>query len=334
MRTLISIFVFLCSSCHCAAQATNKHDGLSIVALDINSSIFYYGEPIYFYFKAVNMTEDIKSYHKPSNVTNYSLHLTNLTTGEVEESRQWLSHPRGAQLGSVPSGDRAYRPKEKFIIKGLLNPLFADRKLNEQIVFSYNLANKLLAIEKGEYRLTIEYQLLPSDRIISTSFDFEIKAIPADQEQAFEQYVRSTTYAGHSYRRGGGGSYSATHPDSYENFLKKYPNSSYSDYAFVDMVNQVYIYPDQGKEASIEKFNQYLNYFPNIEQSSLKMEYITHLPFCVNAMPGDNLRVELDRFLRDELSDEDIDLSTVLINVAKGMYQVEGLRNYARTTIR
>ena len=333
MRTLIYIVVLVCQSLWCFAQSTDEYDGLAITASTINDDVFYYGEQIFFYFKVTNTRDEANSYFTPSSNTNYRFLLKNLSTGKIKKSERWDSHIRGAQENAVPLPTQSYQPNETVIVQALLNSIFADEKLYKELVYSYKIANKLLAIDVGTYQLTVEYQLLPSDKTISTHHSFEVKPVPTEQQAAFDQYVKATTYAGHSYRRGGG-NYSATHPDSYENFLEKHFKSPYSDYAFIDMVSQVYIYPVLGKEASITKFNQYIEYFSKIKRSSLKMHYITYLPSLISNIPDKDLKSELDRFLREELADQDSDFSTALIDISKWRYQLEGLRSYATPGIR
>lgn len=334
IRFLIIFLASTAVSYKSMAQSAQQHDGIVITPSSVNNEVFYYGEPIFIYFNVTNTNNAPAFYHAPSPNTNYRLILKNLTTGEVKESRRWLSHPRGAQQMHPPTADKAYQPKEILIVQNLLNSNFAGDKLSEKMAYSYNLANKLIAVASGKYELTLEYHLLPSDKKILASHRFEIKEVPADQKAAFEQYVKATAYAANTYRRGGKGTYSATHPDSYENFLQRYPNSFYSTYAFMDMVKEVYIYPIAGEQTSIEKFMQYATYFPHIEKSSLKMNYITFLPFTIANIPGNNLQGELDQFLRQELIEENPELSTALISAAgEIVYQVKGLKNYAKETI-
>ncbi|MGB3776898.1 MAG: hypothetical protein WA960_00960 [Tunicatimonas sp.] len=163
--------------------------------------------------------------------------------------------------------------------------------------------------------------------------NFEVVTVPTNQQEAFQQFVKTTTYAcnAHYY---GEENYTQSHPDSYENFLRQYDKSPYGQYAFIDMVTQIYLYRGVSADLRNEKFKTYYKFFPQINNSNLKIYYVAYLPMIVERVSGWNIKEKLDQFLKDQLIDEHPDISEALIAAAE-LYpraKVEGLTNYAKVS--
>lgn len=83
-----------------------------------------------------------------------------------------------------------------------------------------------------------------------------------------------------------------------------------------------------------EKFKTYYKFFPQINNSNLKIYYVAYLPMIVERVSGWNIKEKLDQFLKDQLIDEHPDISEALIAAAE-LYpraKVEGLTNYAKVS--
>jgi hypothetical protein len=192
------------------------------------------------------------------------------------------------------------------------------------------LAYKLNGVPVGEYELTFEYDLYPVAKTIKATHRFKVLDVPLNEKEALQHYIRSTEYAckAHFYDER---NYSAGHPDSYDNFLKKYPSSIYSNYAFLNMVTESYGYAQGGAslDERIKKFEEYLNYYPKLRNDNLRFLYVGYLPEFIKLIPGKDLMMELDNFLL-KIKDDNPEISDHLIRSAMFFHKITGLTNYAR----
>lgn len=335
MKKLASLILVLLVGNFVLAQELASYDGIYMKPSPINEETFYYGEPIYLHFNVTNQKNASNSYYVPQTFTNTQVNIRNRETGQLllEDGWQQVSHRRSEWQNNLPSEQYAFQPNESLIFQIYVNDQFGLVRLATPEYYNA-LANRLRVLPIGKYELIFKYFLFPSSQVLVSRKNFEVVAVPTAQQEAFQQFIKTTTYAcnAHYY---GGENYSQSHPDSYENFLQKYDKSTYSQYAFVDMVTQIYLYRGLPEALQNEKFRIYYDYFPQIDNGNLKLYYAAYLPMIVERVPGWNIRDKLDHFLKDQLIRQHPDISQALIAAAKfyPRVKVEGLTNYAKVSV-
>ena len=315
------------------AQSTASYDGIYVRPSSVNETTFLHGEPIYIYFNVVNEKNVSNPYYIPQRQINVQLTLRNRETNETYGGEEWsqVSHKRNRWQHQPPTKEYSFRPKEDLVFQVYVDDEFGTERLAEPTYYNA-LAKRLRILPVGKYELTVKYALFPSAQTLSSSVSFEVQTIDQANREALRQFVKSTTYACNSHYLGED-NYQSNHSDSYENFLKHYSYSPYSQYAFVDMVTQIYSHKGIPEPVRTKKFRSYYDYFPQIKNGGLKMYYAVHLPRVIKYIPGTDVKDSLDEFLRTQLVDENPDISNALIDAAKFYTGVEGLKNYAKTAI-
>ncbi len=314
------------------AQSKVTFDGIEISAVETNSITYYYGEPVIMHFEFSNVTNNTKQYYKPSTGVNLTFLLRNKSNGKVVEPHLifWSmgGHERSRMQNEPPSPDEAYQPHEYGHYAVQLNEQFGTEALTDQAVaYNNNLSYRLAALPIGEYELVMKYLLLPVKREMIATFSFKVVALPQEEQEAFKQYVQASAYASNAHFWANN-NYVASHKDSYENFLKRYPNSLFAQYAFVDMVKEIYTFAGPSQTSKANKYKEYIEFHSKIKKSNLKMDYLRGLPYYVSLLPSTNAKDHLDKVLY-KLKDEHPAYSKGLIRNAELRNKIKGLKNYA-----
>ena len=74
----------------------------------------------------------------------------------------------------------------------------------------------------------------------------------------------------------------------------------------------------------VGKFREYLNYYPRLKKSSLKMQYMQSLPYICKHIPGKNPTTEMDACLR-KIKDEKPAFSRLLLQNTEKVHKIKGL---------
>lgn len=340
MRPLILVIkvnIFLMGVLGFSGQTlAQNYDGITVESSGTNGNSFYYGEPFNVYFKVKNTDNSINYVFKPEEYVNLKFSLkevnsnSNVPNLEALVMNDLILNKRDRMKTKKPSKSEYYSPMEEGYKAIMLLEYFGSDKLSQKKLRHSSLVYALKAIPPGEYELTIEYRLYPSDKVIKATHRFKILKIETKEQQAFQRYVSATEYAcsSHFY---GDRNYSASHPDSYDNFIKDFPKSIYATHAFMNMMTQSYYYAQGGPSLNerVAKFKEYLNYYPELVKNTKKMDYISYLPKMITLIPGKDLKKELDSFLL-KIKDDNPEISDKLIRTAMFRHNITGLTNYAR----
>jgi hypothetical protein len=330
-------FFVLFLSVVCDVRAQNEHDGILVAASTANGTKFYYGEPFNLYFKFTNTKNSINYYYKPEVSINTRISLRNIQTGKSVRNTDTtpISHygsaRRDIMSGKQPSGIDAYQPNESGYDSYQINEYFGIEKLSDKRLRHNLLIYKLWAVPVGEYEFTFEYDLLPSKKTLKATHRFKVEAVPDKEQNAFRKYIQATEHAAKAHFDGDR-NYSASHPDSYDNFIKDYSNSIYANHAYLNMVTESYYYAEGGVTMTdrIEKFKEFAGYYFKLRNDNMKILYVAYLPMFLKLIPGKDVRKELDLFLL-KIKDENPEISDMLVSSASFYYKIKGLTNYARS---
>lgn len=334
MRKLLWIILIInvCSIVSPKAQPTSTVDGILINSASLNSNTYYYGETINIYFEFSNTTNQTKRYHKPYTGINLIFYLKNKTTNKTIEPRLgfWSAgeHSRIDMQREAPPVNEAYQPHEygQYVVQ--INEQFGTESLSQVKVSSnHDLGDRLSALPVGDYELELKYYPYPLSQEVIVTFPFKVIALPIEEKEAFKKYVQATVYACNAHFWAGK-NYSSSHKDSYENLIKSHPNSLFAQYAFLDMVREIYSYAGPNESAKAAKFKEYISFYPNIKKSNLKMDYLRFLPEYVLKIPGVDTKKHLDKVLYS-LKDDHPAYSRGLIRNAELRHKIKGLKNYS-----
>jgi len=319
------------------AQVSGQNDGIQIQIIDGKKSVYYYGEPFWIYIEAINKKNVANNYFKPDHAINCRITLENVNTGDIIKTNNdyWnydvAARARQNQKNGKGLNVMLYQPKDKYYSPiNMLQYFGSVLLLDKPILSGSRLTYNLNAIPVGSYELILEYHLFPSDKVVMLRYPFKIIKLPQNEKQAFEEYIEATLYAiksGFWDKK----NYNENAATSYEKFLNKYPSSIFAQYALMDMVTEVYIYPVAPESVRKAKFQQYHNSFSKIKSTTLKMRYGLRLP-KVLLLKNDNdiakTKSELDKFLSKTA--DNYETSYVIIDHAKRLQNISGLKNYAK----
>lgn len=332
MKTFnLMLLMFLGVICKVLAQDQDSYDGIIIKNSKINSESFYFGEPFRLFFDIENTLNEVNYYHLPYTGINIQFFLRDLSTGKIINNLQndWNNaDPFRANIqNSKPDEKIAFQANEVRPFQMLVPEYFGLQRLsNKYERFQHNdLVYKLQTLPVGKYEFILKYYLYPSSHVISASHVFEIKEVPSNEIESFKHYIETTEYACENHFWGTK-KYSSKHPKSYENYIARFPESIYTEYAFIDMVQQIYSYYGPPEDEMIAKYNEFINFYPKINRVNNKMLYGILLPDVVKKIPGKNVPKEMDKFLF-KIKDEQAELSEITLNVAKNK-NIKGLKNY------
>lgn len=327
---LIFTFTFLLLIIKGYSQSA--HDGISLRGLETNRSSYYYGEPIQLTFVTKNDDSNTKYYWEPSSDINFLVELVDFQKGEVKPFSYGISHTSYDQWRSNrPPEDAAYETGRVYIMTYNLGPDFGYEQLIKTSSRSTpTISDFTNVLPVGKYKIKITYTLLPISNSIFTSFDFEVKPIPEEENDAFIDYLEAMKYTSISHPFYGDESYNSQHTHSLENFTKKYPNSRYSQHAYNILINKVYQY--HSKNISIERRRQAITQYlreDRIHLSELKFEKSLRAKKLIDSkfVIGSEIEVA-DKVLRN-LKKEDPLVSEILIDRLKSKSNYKRLKNYA-----
>jgi len=316
------------------AQQINCYDGIELQTSTSNRENYFYGEPFQLYFELENTESSPKKFYIPFHGINFRVKLIDLNNNkEISINLDYWninSSTRDRFRSTPPENVHSFEGHEKIFLIIPMNSNFAKIKLiKNEITGISTLRYNLFAIPKGEYELTMEYYLFPSDKILSSKIRFKIGNIPDDEKQAFENYIKATHYANENHYDGKR-NYSPKHQSSYENFLRKYPSSIFSQYAMLDMTNEIYGYIGPSSALKLQRYNEFLDYYCNITERNIMFYYAALIPkVCQRKSRITKVETvnELDKHLQKLKNDKNA--SQVLIQVSKRRYKIMGLKNYA-----
>jgi hypothetical protein len=325
----IAVISILCASSVWAQN--NSTDGIVIDPSSVNEKTFYYGEPAHIYFRITNTKSSTNYYYKPVRFVNVSFSMRSVSTGKklTERNRlggHALSVLTDTQMKKVPDQNQAFKPGETVHYDLFVNDEFGTERLSNES-YTSRLNEELRTLPVGNYEVTMDYLVLPANIKLTATYRFRIAALPAEEQEAFNRYVNSTSYAAKNHVKGDN-NYSKDHPSSYENFLKDYPNSIFSNHAFINMVDQVYGYMSS-TPLQKEMFKKYLAFYSDIRNNSIKMGFIKYVPEFINTIDKANAKSELDKYLK-KIEQENWELSNRLIRFSETNLKIGGLVNYAK----
>jgi hypothetical protein len=334
----VIVLVIFLTNTKVVSQTTSSYDGIKIEEAEFNKKQFIYGEPISIYLKYSNTKAEINYYHKPMTYVNIKFFLKNITSGEVFDGQHHAWGSAGwsrDEMKKKPPSDRDsyFLPGESVYFPIPMGQFFGVVQLSDKKLYHNDITYSLRTVPIGEYELIFEYYLYPVDKKLTNSYTFKVLPVPDGEKTAFEKYIESSEYACNAHFDGNG-NYSATHVLSYENFLQKFPNSVYSDHAYLNMVTESYYYAKGGPSISqrIEKFKEFLNYYGNIKNKQVKLEYIFWVPEFIKFVYPNDMHNQLDKFLKS-IKNEDPKLSGLLIILSEERHQVMSLKNYAQERV-
>lgn len=334
MKKLIIIQLALLCASYCLAQ--NNADGISLRSMEANRESFSYGEPVSFAFELKNNTSVLKQYWPKMTGANVYYKLINLRTNkEVGNSEDdWESFGiMRTKLDEIPEEEFSFQPNFGYyfivnLTEDLYSPLFET--YTQGLKYKNTLSLVLSTLPEGEYKLVVEFFLMPSDLKIMEEHSFQIKALPGDEKDAYQAFLESTVYAANSYYPGDN-NYLPGSERSYESFLEKYPGSLFAEYASFILIDQVYHY---GGTATIpqdirqRRVKQYIA-DKDFKLSNLKIKKVYKLSHVVGWAEGIDKRKAIENQLM-KLKDEDPLISDQLIGVSEEKHKMKGLKNRAR----
>lgn len=229
----------------CIAQ--DAKDGISLRKLDTNRESFYHGEPVSFAFELKNNTPIEKKYWKMSTGVNVFYKLIDLKSNkEIGNSiSDWTAFASIREnFRNTPYEGHYFQPNEAyFFVIDLAADLSSDyfQKYTKGLKYRNTLSRNLVTLPIGNYKLIIEFYLMPSENKIQVQHEFAIQKLPSSEIEAYENFLESTVYAANSYYAGDN-NYMPSADRSYETFMDNYPESLFSEYAFFNLINKVYHY--------------------------------------------------------------------------------------------
>lgn len=296
---------------------------------------FTYGEPIRVYFYIENNNK-AKPYAPPSYAVNIKYILKDLTTGaNVKGNEKWNNGLAKTMRSNLINGTTRnplnIKARESFYFYPHLGEEFGTVKLSKaKVAITSKLRYNLNALPTGQYELTMEFYLYPSDKVLRKSVIFKVESIPDQMESTFQEFVKATVYAANSHYWAGR-NYDGKHVNSYENFIDKHPDNIFADHATLDMISQIYAYKFISEPNVRETLNNYLDYGSEIEASDLKLTYGIHIPHVVSQLYEKDkiaLKSSTNKVLKEVLRDSP-EASKLLIHLSTSRNKLSGLTNYA-----
>jgi hypothetical protein len=333
MKNFIALLIsVLCASC---ALAQNMADGISLRSMGADRERFYYGEPASFAFELKNNTALLKQYWKKATGVNIYYKLIDVKTNEEvgNSEHDWKSFRRMAyKFYEPPAENYAFPPDFAYyfivnLTDDLYSPLF--EKYTQGLKYHNTLSLALATLPEGEYKLMVEFFLMPGDQKIEAEHRFRIDPLPEEEQEAYQAFLASTVYAANSYYPGDN-NYLPSSERSYKTFLEKYSESLFAEYASYILIDKVYHYggtttiPQDVRQRTVKKYITEKDF----TRSNLRVKKVIKLPHVVGWAKGIDKRAAIEAHLL-KLKEEDPLISVQLIRESEQAYQMEGLRNRA-----
>lgn len=315
--------------------AQHVADGISLRSMDVNRERFYYGEPASFAFELKNNTPLLKQYWKMSTGVNVYYKLIDLQTNEELGNSQddWESFGMMQDFSKIPAEEYSFPPHFAYyfiidLAADLSSPLF-DR-YRQGLKYDNTLALALRTLPEGEYKLLVEFFLMPGAQKIEAEHSFAIRPLPEKEKEAYQAFLVSTVYAANSYYPGDN-NYLPDSEKSYESFLEKYPESLFAEYASYILIDKVYHYggtatiPQEIRQHTLKKYITDTDF----TLANLILKKVYKLPYVVAWANGIDKREAIEAQLL-KLKEEDPVISDQLIDASRKEFQLEDLKNRAR----
>lgn len=319
-----------------ASLAQQQADGISLRSLGSNRDSFYFGEPVSFAFELKNNTALLKQYWKKVTGVNVYYKLinqeTNKEVGNSEDDWESFEFIRDSYSSKLPDAQSSFLPHFSYyfivdLAADLHSPLF--EKHRQGLKYDNTLALALRALPEGEYKLLVEFLLLPGAQKIETEHSFQIKPLPEEEQEAYHAFLTSTVYAANSYYPGDN-NYRPHAEKSYESFLMKYPESLFAEYAFFILIDKVYHYggtvtiPQDVRQQTVRQYIANKDF----TLANLKVKKAYTLAYVLHWAEGIDKRQALEQELL-KLQEEDPVISDQLIKSGKERLQLGGFMNRA-----
>ena len=314
------------------AFSQSLNDGISLRGLETNRSVYYYGEPIHISFVTRNEDSDIKFYWEPLTGVNFVLELVDFRKGDTLKLSYGSTHtPYDHWSNNAPPKQAAYKVGKVYINTYNIGASFGYEQLIKTTSISTpTISDFTRARPVGKYKLNVSYILLPGKEKLFTSFDFEVKPVPNEEQDAFSAYLEAMKYTSVSHPYYGDKTYSPKHNNSLENFIDSYQSSRYTQHAYSVLVNQVYWYhskniPLEGKKQEITK---YLTE-DKIQLSELRYEKSKMANKYIEKKMIVGSKEEIADKVLKSLDKQDPIISDILIEKLSRKHNLKKLKNYA-----
>ena len=328
---IIILFVWITPSQILLAQS-NSYNGISLHSSSGIRNSFIQGEPVSFLFILKNNTEHEINYCKK--LTGVNIYYTLFDSKEQivgSSENEWKSFAniRSNAKSKTPNKGFSFAPWEQFLIELKLGSIvsgYLPEDVEANVPFVHG-GEDLQVLPEGNYRLKVEYFLYPSNEKIEVLHPFKVMALPNDETEAYQAFKEATVYTAKNYFKFEN-NYDPNNPGSYENFIKNYPSSIFVQYAYTNLVKEIYNYPNN--IPSSIKGPIFYDYFltDKVNLSNLKLSKARAALKSLNAKDVKNPGQVIDRQLRG-LQNEDPAISDNLIEAAKERLKLKDLKNYA-----
>ena len=325
------IFTFLFIVFHINVSfSQSSYDEIEVSISASNSSKLYYGQPLTFLYSIKNSEDDVKYYWKKKTGINIMYTLIDIKSGAIigNSENMWsmFAGHRNNVVNIKPPKDQSFQPYQEILTEVVFgfdissNPIVENNKLK----YFNDLGYDLLNLPVGKYRFEIEYYLLPGEEKITACHEFSVEPLPKEEEEAYKNFIVSTEYAAENK-----GSYSIGHKNSYENFLERFPNSVFAQYAYNNLVNKIYRFGDVPVSETQKKkiYSQYLNNNV-IARPHLKARQASAAVKILKKHKDFNRKEVLELQLSG-LENEDPAISNMLIELAEKDLNIKGLQSKA-----
>lgn len=329
MRYIITIILTLVVQ---VASSQSLHDGISLRGLETNRHVYYYGEPIQIAFVAKNEDSNTKYYWEPLTGVNFLVEFLDLQKGKARKlSYGSTETPYDYWSVNPPPESAAYRAEKVYVNTYNIGASFGyEQLIKTSSISSPTISDFTKVLPVGKYRVNISYNLLPGKEKLHTSFDFEVKLLPTEEQEALNVYLEAMKYASISHPFYGDKSYSSQHNNSLERFIEAYPDSRYTQHAYSILVNQIYWYYTEN--ITIDRKRQEITRYLTEDKVQLP-----ELKFNMSRMASKFLEKEMVNGRKEEVADkvlknlnkEDPIISEILINQLGRKHNLKRLKNYA-----
>ena len=329
---IIILFVWIIPGQILLAQS-NSYNGMSLHSSSSNRNSFTQGEPISFLFILKNNTEQEINYWKK--LTGVNIYFTLFDSkeqiiGSSENSWRSYEHVRHNVKEKQPEKEYSFHPWEEFLIEFELGLLgfgsFPDDVKGK--VPTVHGGEDLNILENGNYRLKVEYYLFPVNKKIEIDHHFEVTPLPNEEQVAYEAFKEATIYTSKNHFVFDN-SYNPQHPNSYENFIKNYPSSIFVQYAYSNLIEEIYNYPNNISSTIKDPiFNDYF-ISDKVDLPNLKVQKAKS---AIKALSSKSINIDANEVIDKQLKslrNDDPAISDNLIVAAKEKLKLNDLKNYA-----
>lgn len=319
---------------HFLFAQTNSFNGMGLHSSSSNRASFIYGEPVSFIFVLKNNTEQEINYWKKLTGVNIHFTLFDASTKKIITSSKndWKSYSgvRNNVRERKPNKGYSFDPWEEFLIEfelGLLLTGSEPEDVKGRIPTVHG-GEDLQVLNKGSYKLKVEYFLYPSDEKIEVEHHFKVLDLPREEEVAYNAFKEATVYTANNHYIFDN-KYDPNHQHSYESFIKNYPSSIFVQYAYSTLVEEIYNYPNNIPNSIKEPVFQDYFLSDKVTLPNLKVQKAKN---ALNSLSSKSLKFSSKQvidFQLKNLQNDDPAISGNLIKAAKEKLKLKDLKNYA-----